>query len=132
LQVPAGDDAMFTGELEPATVFGDAGNNTLLVQTRSVVAFSGGDGVDLFHTLPFSNAAMTVTGGNDSGDAADTIHIGAGDDLVFGNGGNDQPAPRHHRRHRQHRDEQLHLIGGRYITARARQRGGEDTRPRSR
>jgi Ca2+-binding RTX toxin-like protein len=47
----------------------------------------GGDGADTFNVN--TTSGQTIVGGNDSSDAGDSVFLGSGADLVFGNGGND-------------------------------------------
>jgi Ca2+-binding RTX toxin-like protein len=110
----AGDDAITVGT-GLATVTGDSGNDSVLLQTGNTGTISGGtendsihgtsiaigstvllggDGADTIILRNFASptnttAPQTILGGNDSSDGADSIRSGDGPDLVFGNGGND-------------------------------------------
>jgi hypothetical protein len=89
-------------------VTGDSGNDTVVLRTGnngtvnagtendsifspddigSMVLF-GSDGADTVE-VPATTSAVTVVGGNDSNDGADSIQTGSAADLIFGNGGND-------------------------------------------
>jgi Ca2+-binding RTX toxin-like protein len=104
----AGDDCIFTGS-GLATVTGDSGSDIIHLQTGNTgtvnggteddqifdngtsvgpMLLFGGDGADLIVTVS-SIANQTIVGGNDSGDGADSIISSSGDDLLFGNGGDD-------------------------------------------
>jgi Ca2+-binding RTX toxin-like protein len=104
----AGDDCLFTGSAL-ATVTGDPGNDTVVLQAGNTgtvnggtgddsvtnpstiigsMLLLGGDGADSLSALR-STANQTIVGGNDSGDAADSIEGGGAEDFIFGNGGND-------------------------------------------
>jgi Ca2+-binding RTX toxin-like protein len=77
----AGNTGTVNGGSENDSIFGPAG-------VGSMVLF-GSDGADTVdaNVVP---AALTIVGGNDSSDAADSILGGGGGDFIFGNGGNDQ------------------------------------------
>jgi Ca2+-binding RTX toxin-like protein len=100
----AGDDCIFTGT-GLATVTGDSGNDTVVLQAGntgtvnggtendsvfgnpgSMVTF-GGDGADVVSLG--GSSAQTVVGGNDSNDGVDIVTTGNGNDMLFGNGGAD-------------------------------------------
>jgi Ca2+-binding RTX toxin-like protein len=103
----AGDDTITVGT-GLATVTGDSGNDSVLLQAGNTGTVNGGtendsihaggaigsmvlfgsDGGDTVNTLAASSG-QTIVGGNDSSDGADSIFTGTGADLVYGNGGND-------------------------------------------
>ena len=103
----AGDDTISLGS-GLATVTGDSGNDSVLLRAGNTGTVNGGtendsifgpagvgsmvlfgsDGADTVNAdvVP---AALTIVGGNNSSDAADSILGGGGGDFIFGNGGND-------------------------------------------
>ena len=103
----AGDDTISLGS-GLATVTGDSGNDSVLLRAGNTGTVNGGsendsifgpagvgsmvlfgsDGADTVNADAVP-AALTVVGGNDSSDAADSILTGGGGDFIFGNGGND-------------------------------------------
>jgi Ca2+-binding RTX toxin-like protein len=104
----AGDDCIFTGS-GLATVSGDSGNDTVVLNTGNTGTVNGGTENDLIvpigtgvgsmqlfgsdgadSSLMVSvTSAQTIVGGNDSNDGPDCLVGGAAGDLIFGNGGND-------------------------------------------
>src|SRR5258705_156195 len=98
----AGDDSIALGT-GLATVTGDSGNDTVIVQAGNTGTVNGGTENDCITGSPGSlqsfgsdgadtvslggSSAQTVVGGNDSSDGADCIIVGTGADLIFGNGG---------------------------------------------
>jgi Ca2+-binding RTX toxin-like protein len=102
-----GHDAIFSGEGANNLVFGNQGNDSILVNGRDTVwAGQGNDSVALGTSTaspqlflnegndtvglaePYAGP-ITIVGGNDSADGSDSIVIGTGPGLVFGNGGAD-------------------------------------------
>jgi Ca2+-binding RTX toxin-like protein len=103
----AGDDCIFTGT-GVATVSGDSGNDSVILQAGNTgtvnggaendsihavgavgsMQLFGGAGADIFNTTSTANA-QTIIGGLDSSDGNDTVLTAGGADWVFGNGGND-------------------------------------------
>jgi Ca2+-binding RTX toxin-like protein len=106
----AGDDLLLTGTAQ-ATVSGDAGNDTVVLQAGNTGTVTGGtdndsvtsngtaigsmmlfgnEGADTITTFSApASSSQTIVGGNDSADGADSLTGGAGNDIIFGNGGND-------------------------------------------
>ncbi len=103
----AGDDTIRQGT-GLATITGDSGNDIVILQTGNTgtvnggtendsittnstaigaMALFGGDGADTVDTGGASS--VTVVGGNDSADGADSILGGLGDEFMLGNGGAD-------------------------------------------
>ena len=101
----AGNDCLFAGS-GFVTISGDSGNDTVVLHTGSAGSVTGGSGNDsvlangatesmvLFAgegldsiNMSSSFAGQTILGGNDAADGADFILASAGNDLVFGNGG---------------------------------------------
>ena len=70
------------------TVFAGQGNDSVFVSGADHPLYYLGEGND---TLDggVATGAMTVVGGNDAFDGADSIIVGSGADIVFGNGGAD-------------------------------------------
>ena len=107
----AGDDCIFTGT-GLATVTGDTGNDTVVLQTGNTGTINGGTendsiladggigsmlllgsaGADTIDTVA-SLAPQTIVGGQDFSDGADSIAACDSADLIFGNGGNDTIDP---------------------------------------
>jgi Ca2+-binding RTX toxin-like protein len=103
----AGDDSILPGT-GLATITGDSGNDTVVLQAGNTgtvnggtendsvradsfpgqVLTFGGDGADTVN-VNGSVVDQTIVGGNDSADGADSLVGGSGADLIFGNGGND-------------------------------------------
>ena len=103
----AGNDCIFTGT-GVATVNGDSGNDSVILQAGNTGTVNGGSENDSiqrsapsarcccsaapaptsFNTTASTNA-QTIIGGLNSSDGNDTVLAGAGADWVFGNGGND-------------------------------------------
>src|SRR5262245_9012779 len=103
----AGNDCIFTGS-GAWTVTGDSGQDTIVPRTGNTGSVTGGTENDLIFsanpvgavtifgnsgadTILLFNASgnLTIVGGDDSSDGADSIYSGSGRDLIFGNGGND-------------------------------------------
>jgi Ca2+-binding RTX toxin-like protein len=102
-----GNDCIFTGS-GLATVTGESGSDTVVLQTGNTgsvdggtqndsiyaagpvnpMVLLGGDGLDTI-VASSTTGGLTILGGSDSSDNADSIVAGAGNHVVFGNGGND-------------------------------------------
>src|SRR5262245_14738009 len=103
----AGDDCIFTGS-GAWTVTGDSGQDTIALRTGNTgsvvggtendsvwsanpvgaVSIFGNAGADSIYLI-LSTGNLTIAGGDDSSDGADSIGTGSGADLIFGNGGAD-------------------------------------------
>jgi Ca2+-binding RTX toxin-like protein len=82
-----GNDTLDLSGSDFNTIFGGQGNDSV----RSTTAggqFRLNENNDTFYA-DGNSSALTVTGGNDSADGADSIWTGSGNDVVLGNGGND-------------------------------------------
>ncbi len=83
-----GDDTfnIFGGD---DTVFGGQGNDCILDAGSGRPLYSGDQGNDTVDASANTGSGMTVVGGHDGADGADSILTGSGADWVFGNGGTD-------------------------------------------
>src|SRR5262245_58619634 len=85
----SGADSIVLRPGNTGSITGGTENDTVVSgsQVGSLIIFlnAGADRVDLVN----ASGSLTIAGGDDSTDAADTILTGGGNDLVFGNGGND-------------------------------------------
>jgi Ca2+-binding RTX toxin-like protein len=73
------------------TIFAGQGDDSVFIDASSVMTATllfGGEGGDTLGAGA-SSGSLTVTGGQDSADAADSLIAGTGNDQIFGNGGAD-------------------------------------------
>jgi Ca2+-binding RTX toxin-like protein len=70
------------------TAFAGQGSETILAAAAGVPLVFGNEGNDTVDATA-NTGGLTVVGGNDSADGADSIFTGSGSDFILGNGGND-------------------------------------------
>ena len=84
-----GNDAIVLSNGNTGLVDGGDGNDYIFNDgVLNAIVLLGGAGADTFQIVD-ANVGLTIRGGNDSSDGADSILAGSMSDLVFGNGGND-------------------------------------------